>query len=323
MGFGVWNDFGRLREVAVGTAEGVVIPGCSEAFEPEHRELTGLYGGQRADDLPELRERMGKAQQQLDNLARLYAEHGVVVHRPRGFTAAESAYQAELQVGAMQMFPADPLWIVGRNVIECRFRQPFRNKERFTLRELMAGPIDENPEARVHACPTTTPSTGDYVLEGGDILLCGNEGKDVLVGVDEVRSSNARGVEWLRRQLVDDGFRVTPVPLRPGAPIHLLAALGVIGPEAALVYRPALLHGVPDPIKHWDLIDVTLEEVKAGGPCAVMLDPRTILMTAETPRLKDLLERRGLKVIPVPFDAVTAYDGAIRCATFVMRRDKE
>ena len=53
-----------------------------------------------------------------------------------------------------------------------------------------------------------------------------------------------------------------------------------------------------------------------------MLDPDTILMVAEVPRLVDLLEKRGLKVITMPFDAVTKSDGAIRCATFVIHRDK-
>jgi N-dimethylarginine dimethylaminohydrolase len=55
----------------------------------------------------------------------------------------------------------------------------------------------------------------------------------------------------------------------------------------------------------------------------VMLDPKTILMVAEVPRLIGLLEQRGLNVIPIPFDAVTKFDGAIRCATFVIHREKE
>lgn len=332
MSFGVWNEYGLLREVAVGTAEGAVVPGASDAYPAELQELTRKFAGKPAASVPELAEVLRHTQEQLDHLARIYSDHGVIVHRPRPFTAWESGYLAELQVGEIQIFPADPIWIIGRHAIECQFRQPYRNKECFPLRELLAPHIEMIPEMRVGACPVTAPlnpSTDDrngrsnYFLEGGDILICGNEDRDILVGVDEERSSSAKGVEWLRRYLASDGYRVTPVRITKGAPIHLLGAMGAIGPEAALIYRPAFVDGIPEPIKHWDLIDITMEEARAGGPCVVMIDSKTILVPAETPRICELLGKHSLRVIPIPFDAVTRFDGAIRCATFVMRRDKE
>ncbi len=322
MKLGVWNDYGRLREVAVGMAENAVVPGYSDAFPPFAQELTRKYAGQPADSVPGLDEMMALTQGQLDHLARVYRDHGVIVHRPRKYTKEESGYQNELQVGDLRVFPADPIWVIGRNIIECQFRQPYRNKERFPLRDMIAKRIDEDPNLRMLSCPVTMPNSGDFVLEGGDIQICGNEGMDVLVGVDDERSSSANGVEWLRRRLAEDGYTVTPVPIIKAAPVHLLGAMGVFGPTSAMIYRPAFINGIPKPMKDWDLIDITLEEAEAGGPCAVMLDPDTILMVAEVPRLVDLLEKRGLKVITMPFDAVTKLDGAIRCATFVIHRDK-
>lgn len=330
----VWNDYGQLKEVAVGTAVGTIVPDYNDAFPLHARDWTQRYARQHALDVPELKDLMLAAQLQLDGLAQIYCDHGVVVHRPRPFTREEFLFQSELQAGSMQMFPADPIWIIGQNVIECQFRQPLRNKERFPLRDLIAATVANDPDVRVCACPVTMPfdtsadsfkatRRQDYVLEGGDIQICGNKGKDVLVGVDEIRSSSAQGVEWLRRQIADDGFRVTPVPIKPGAPIHLLGAMGVFGAEGAMVYRPAFVNGIPDPIKHWDLIDITLEEAQAGGPCAVMLNSKTILMVEEAPRLIDQLQRRGLDVITVPFDAVTRFDGAVRCATFVIHREED
>jgi glycine amidinotransferase len=81
------------------------------------------------------------------------------------------------------------------------------------------------------------------------------------------------------------------------------------------------VNGIPTPIKKWDLIDVTLEEAHATGPCLVMIDPRTILVPAETPRIAEELSKRGLEVVSVDFNAVSRFNGGIRCATFVMRRD--
>ena len=188
---------------------------------------------------------------------------------------------------------------------------------------MIADRIKCDPDLRILSCPVTMPNNKDYVLEGGDIQICGNESKDVLVGVDEERSSSAQGVEWLRRSLAEDGFKITPVHIKKEAPIHLLGAMGVFGPTGAMIYRPAFINGIPEPMKDWDLIEISLEEAEAGGPCAVMLDSKTILMVAEARRLIRLLEERGLKVIPIPFDAVAKLDGAIRCATFVINRDKD
>jgi N-dimethylarginine dimethylaminohydrolase len=327
MSFGVWNDYGRLREVAVGTAEGVVVPGFSAAYPPALQEITRKYAGKPAASVPELAEMMNQAQKQLDNLAQIYSNHGVIVHRPRPFTEVESGYLAELQVGGMQLFPADPIWVVGRHAIECQFRQPSRNKERFPLRELLAEQIERVPEMRVAACPVTAPDNpnkrSNYFLEGGDIVICGNKDNDILVGVDEVRSSSAQGAEWLGRYLADDGYRVTPVRITRDAPVHLAGAIGVVGPEAALIHRPSFIDGIPEAIKKWDLIDIDEAEAHAGGPCLVMINSKTILVPEKAPRISDLLAKRGLQVISIPFDAVTRFDGAIRCATFVMCRDKQ
>lgn len=333
MSYGVWNDFGKLREVAVGTAEGIVIPDDNNTYPPGARALIQKYAGQAMGNIPELVDMIRETQEQLDNLARVYAEHDVIVHRPRPHTKAEYAYDAQYQRGAHQMFPADPIWMIGRFAVECRFRSPFRNKGVFPMRDLITPTIRANPEIRVISCPPTRPvflegpdatkDTDNYYLEGGDILICGNEGKDILVGVDEARSSSVRGVEWLGSMLSQDGWKVTPVPITQDAPIHLLGAMGACGPEMAVMYLPSFKNGIPYPIRDWDIIECTEEEVRAGGPCLVMLDPKTAIVTAETPRLIGELENRGIKVIPVPFDKLTRFDGAVRCATFIMHRERE
>lgn len=320
---GAWNDFGRLREVAVGITDDLVVPSYNPAYPELGLRLTKQFAGQKAVDVPELNEIIQKAKTQLDYLAKVYKEHGVIVHRPRVVTPEEMAYQSELQLGYIGMFPADPIWIIGNNVVEAKFRQPLRNKELFPLRELIADRLQSDPNLKVVSCPVTMPNSKDFVLEGGDIQICGNATNDVLVGVDEERSSSAKGVEWLRRSLASDGFNVIPVPITKGAPIHLLGAMGVFSPIGAMVYRPAFVNGIPEPMKDWDLIDITLEEATAGAPCGVMLDQNTILMVAEAPRVIAELEKRGLTVIPIPFDAVVKLDGAVRCATFVISRDKE
>ena len=326
--FGVWNDFGRLREVAVGTMQGATVPGWLPRFRyiaPELQEVIRRHAGAPIVEIEELAGLVPTVQRQLDNLAATYERFGVIVHRPRLLSDVERQFLSSQQVGAIQLHPADPIWIIGRHAIECQFHTPFRNKEVFPLRDLIRPLMDADPRARWVACPASAPVEGGGgagpFLEGGDILICGNARKDVLVGIDEERSSNAAGVEWLMRYLIDDGYRVTGVPITRDGPIHLTAVLGVAGPERALVYRPSLVNGIPEQIRHWDFIDLTLDETRATGPCVVMIDPNTILVPAETPRIVDELDKRGLDVVPVEVSAISRLDGGIRCATFVIRRD--
>jgi N-dimethylarginine dimethylaminohydrolase len=325
-GFGVWNDYGRLREVAVGTLKGAVIPDWDDSYQytdPNTQALIKAYSGRPISDVPEVAEVSDLVQSNLDNLAGIYESFGVKVHRPRQWTVDESKWLAEFQVGGHQSFPADPIWIIGRNVIECQFHTVIRNKEVFPLRDLIQPLIDASPEARHYAVPASGPLSGPGPrLEGGDILICGDANRTVLVGLDPDRSSNEAGVAWLRRCLADDGWHVIAVPVTHSAPIHLLGSVGVVGPEALLVCREGLTTDLPAPVNGWDLIDVTLEEARRTGPCVVMIDETTVLVPAETPRIAEELVKRGLNPVAVPAAGIAQFDGGIRCATFVMRRDE-
>lgn len=324
--FGVWNDFGRLREVAVGDLRNSVIPSWDDSYrfvEPQTQELIHAFSGRRIFDVPELAELAATVQSNLDNLAATYERYGVSVHRPRAWTEDELRWLAEFQTGGHQTFPADPIWIIGRNVVECSLHTFCRNREIFPLRDLIQPLIDAHPEARHYAVPQSGPLSGDGpILEGGDILICGDDAKTVLVGLDPARSSNLAGVNWLKRCLADDGWNVVPVPITQSAPIHLLGSVGVVGPETILVCREGLTSELPEPVKHWDIIDVTLAEARKTGPCVVMIDEKTVLVPAETPRIAEELARRGLEPVPVACDGISLLDGGIRCATFVMRRDQ-
>lgn len=327
--FGVWNDYGKLREVAVGTTEGFVVPTWVDTFRFMPERAQGIlrnHGGKPAAGIPEVEDWLGPMQVELDHLASVYESYGVVVHRPRQLTQDELGYLENYQGGLCQVYPADPIWMVGRHAIECQLRYQIRNKEILALRELVLPLAEADPDARIGACPISGPVEGSAEdrgprLEGGDIFLCGDDDRTVLVGIDPIRSSNEFGVEWLRRYLSDDGWKVVGVPINQDGPIHLLAVLGTVGPGIGLIYRPALTEGVPDAIADWDLIDVTLEETHQTGPCVVMIDEKTVLVPEETPRIAEEIAKRGVEPVPIPTAGIASGDGGIRCATFVIRRD--
>ncbi len=102
---GVWNDYSRLRDVAVGMAQDIVVPTYNDAYPEFAKELTRNYAGQPAEAVPVMKELVEKSQVQLDYLAKVYQDHGVFVHRPRKLTKEESAYQSE-----KRMVSPSPCW---------------------------------------------------------------------------------------------------------------------------------------------------------------------------------------------------------------------
>ena len=83
MSFGVWNEYGLPKEVAVATAKGAVAPNTNDAYPPKLQELTRKHAGRAATDVAELAEILIHPLEQLDNLAQIDADHGVIVQRPR------------------------------------------------------------------------------------------------------------------------------------------------------------------------------------------------------------------------------------------------
>lgn len=324
--FGVYNEWGPLKEVFVGRMDTARLPKYSPALDitgPEVCKLLKEHGGKTL--MEAWPEKVEKGQEGLDTLAATYEKHGVTVHRPRDFEEVEINYLRYLQDGVWQTFPADSIWVIGRHVIECQLRMHLLTKQNFTLRERFLPPLDAYPEARWVQIPSSVPThnsltgKGPY-LEGGDILILG---KDVLVGIDlDGFSTDERGAKWLSRYLADDGFKVWPVPFHNAVKVHLLAHLGVPREGLAIIYKPLFKDGIPEPLKDYDFIEVSEEEVAQAGACIVALDSKKCLLPAECPRVADELAKRGVEPVTVPFKETAWWGGGIRCATCIVRRDR-
>ena len=139
--FGAYTDFGVLRAVIVGSAEGLALPPFNPTLHHYNDELqTALRkSGDRplfvADVMPE---RWEKTVQQLDQLAALYERNGVRVYRPRPYSETETEYLAYLQPGHSLLYPADPVYTLGKRYFELNIRRAYRRKEVFPLRDIVA-----------------------------------------------------------------------------------------------------------------------------------------------------------------------------------------
>lgn len=322
---GEWNLWGRLREVIVGTPEGCILPHYEPTFQkvvaPELLEIIRSHGGELLKDI--LPDYYSALDEESNELVKVYESHGVKVHRPRPIKPEETAYS--FGFGSNNVFPCDPFWCVGRNVIETSWRKMFGRPQRWAIREHYLPRVDADPSVHLHACPMPSPEnvpgSGDYYFEVGDLLIVG-DGNIILAYDAAGTSSNPRGCEWARRILEADGFNVTIIKLPDTGILHLYAVICIIGPGTAIAYEGAFPgRKLPEPLEGWDVVWCDLEEAKAAAPCAVNIDRKTVVLPRGAPKTCRAVSNLGFNVIDLEFSAHAMAAGGIRCATGVIYRE--
>ncbi len=318
------SDYGKLRQVVVGIADDLTLPPYSPALVHYNAELKqALIGNDGkplaiADAFPE---RFERTVEQLASLAEFYEKRGIDVLRARPYTDEEKAYLGSLQGGHSLLYPADPVYVLGNHYLEVNIRRAYRRKEVFPLRELVMPLIEADAQARHVAMPAAQPFTpsgegpGPY-LEGGDIIIVGS---DLIVGESDI-ASNRAGTNWLKRYIEPHGYTVHPMPMR-GELLHALGAICILRQGLLMAYLPALIDGLPEPLRDWEIIELTEHEAKSFATVGVSLDDSTYVMPAGNNRVVEELDKRGIEPIAIPFDDVSFWGGSVRCSTLPLARD--
>jgi glycine amidinotransferase len=317
-----YNEWGTLHEAIVGKVEPDAIatgwyPGMS--FFPESYHAVMKDGGGlklsevNADEFATLT-------RQMDSLAKLLEEEGIVVHRPAPLLPCEKRYLADLQPGYGLYFPQDPLLVIGNSVIEASLRFPMRRKERYALR-----PIVE-PRARASgvkyvAMPSAAPREPralhepDFFLEGGDIQC---EGNDVYVGCSGLASSR-EGIRWLADYLGPE-YRVHTIRLREDV-LHLDGAFGLVGPGLGIRCKEFIVGELPKALAKHKWIDISEDEGHRLGGNVLCLDERRLVIDSQHERIIGELRKWGKEVIPLPYAVTASYGGSIHCTTNCLSRN--
>jgi N-dimethylarginine dimethylaminohydrolase len=322
--FGAYTDFGELRAVIVGSAEGLALPPFNPTLHHYNDEVQAALkasGDAPLDIRKAMPERWQKTVEQLDHLAALYQKNGIQVYRPRPFTEEERHYLANLQHGTSLLYPADPVYTVGKHYIEVNIRRAYRRKEVFPLRDLVAPLLAADAKTHHVVMPPAQPFTpssggpGPY-LEGGDIICYRNH---LFVGESDI-ASNRAGTEWLRNYIQPFGYQVHPMPMK-GNFLHLLGIMALVREGVLLLYRDELQCELPQPLKDWDVIELSEAEARNFATVGVSLDDRRYVMPTGLGRVGEELVRRGVEPVEIEYDHVSYWGGSVSCSTHAIARN--
>jgi len=240
-----WNEWDPLKHVIVGRATGAMV----QAPEPAVRRDWPQYGFPLGTYGPLPKEMEVKANEQLDNFARLLEKRGIRVDRPTPLDFSQTVQTPDWVQKSMFgcMPPRDVLLTVGNEILEATMSYRSRWFEYLCYRPLLEQYFKEDPSFRWEAAPKPRLTDKTYRLDFWDkfeslseeeqvrqytmkrewVLTeqepcfdaadVGRFGKDLFVQRSTV--TNASGIAWLRRHFPD--HRIHEVLFREADPVHI------------------------------------------------------------------------------------------------------
>ncbi len=255
-----WNEWDPLKHVIVGRADGTMVQAPEPAVErdwPEYGFPLGKYG-------PLPKEMEEKANEQLDNFAKVLEGRGMRVDRPTLLDFSQTVqtpdWRQETMFGCMP--PRDLLLTIGNEILEATMSLRSRWFEYLCYRPLLEQYYKEDPNMRWEAAPKPrltdrTYKKGywkefnamskeeqlertkakDWVLTKVEPLFdaadVGRFGKDLFVQQSTV--TNGAGIDWLRRHFPD--HLIHTVIFKEESPMHIDATFVPLRPGLALGNR--------------------------------------------------------------------------------------
>ena len=313
----VESEFAPLRTVVLTQSQFALPKKAFDAppptFLPQDKDTPRAEwrGGDFGDANPEA-QRIWEGER--ENFRKILVKHGVEVLRPELLSQAEK--EATGDDGYSNFFVRDPFFTVGDNVIEGSLRFLHRRQEVLTSRKIIEQRVYPADCRYVAAPRPAAAAPGDPTLgagpfiEGGDVVVLG---KHVFVGSSGL-ASNEAGARWLRKLLAPQGYTVEFVPLKPNI-LHLDCALGLVKEGLITVCEEALINGVPERVKGWDRIRVTMDEAMRLATNGLPISPTVYVTDPKFRHIGDQMGRYGVEVEYVDYRISRSFGGSFRCST--------
>jgi N-dimethylarginine dimethylaminohydrolase len=180
---------------------------------------------------------------------------------------------------------------------------------------------EELPVTRALAkagCPILSTLHGTAVFEGGGFAHIDEKTAVCSVSV----ACNPEGVAQIEALLSTLGVTLIKVPM-PGYRIHIDGSFMMIDVDTAIVNKNELPYPFIEYLtkRGMRLIELPPEDNAFSLNCLAVAPGRVIMHTKISPRLADRLDKAGMTIISLDYEAVELGGGGIHCSTAPLARD--
>lgn len=317
MKINVYNEYDPLKAVIIGNAEKLYFPDTHEIEQEDHTAkwkqfLTKhIYTLLRGKKVPHFLTK--KFQRELAEFKRILEANGVQVYTVDSVTPTFND-----PYGMGQMYARDSTMCVGEHLIEGNVQIEMRKIERRGYQTIIKKIAENN---QVH----TLDQKEEIYLEGGDVIV---NYPYVFVGIGKY-ASNEAGARWLQQVLDEDTekhvvekpWKVIPIYLKDDAILHLDCCMTIIGPKTALIHKPVLKE-LPEEMADYHFIEIDAKTRHEMGGNVLVIGPKKVIVQKRHTALQRALEENGYTVISIGFTWHALLDGALRCASCPLVREK-
>lgn len=230
-----WNEWDDLEEIVVGIADYACFEPTESGNHPKLRDekLAQIIPFPSGKKSPKVLE---KANEELNGLAYLLKDQGVIVRRPEKFDYSKSIKTPHFEVPNQYcgVCPRDVMITLGNEILEATMSRRARFFEYLPYRKLIYEYWNRDPDLIWNAAPKPSMQDSMYLEKFWELSLeerfqrmhdfefcitqdevvfdaadCSRLGKDILV--QESMTTNRAGIRWLKRHLEPRGLRIHTV----------------------------------------------------------------------------------------------------------------
>jgi len=298
------NEWDPVREIVVGSATGANWPSTDPVFSQESTKTTWTQTPVPNGAVPQWI--IDEANWDLDQLAAELVRHGAIVRRPRprDFVATQGMYN---------YCPRDRLLIAGNTIVDCAMMYPCRDQEIDCLES-----VTDQTSRILHM-----PRDQGLVLDAANICRLG----DTWLFLESA-SGNLAAYQWLCSQFPDINIELCNFY----AGVHIDSTIVPINQGLVMVNSSRVNKYTLPKVLQTDWEIIWIDDVVPQGfyqyPYAskwiamnmLVLDPTTVIVDSNQPRLMDLLDLHGIDVVPMCLRHSRTLGGGFHCVTLDLWR---
>lgn len=296
-----FNEWGRLREIVVGSATNANWPTTDPVFANQDTawKETPIPKG------PVPQWVIDEANEDLEVLANTLKQAGVIVHRPKDFDFVGWD-------GMYNYCPRDRFLIAGNKVVDVPMLFPSRDIEVLSYSDIFK-------DAEIIFMPRET----GLVLDAANICRL----NDTWLMLESM-SGNRAAYEWLCKQFSEINIELCNFY----AGVHIDSTIALLREGFAVVNASRVNPGnLPKALSKWTVLYVNhMEEQgfhqypyasKWIGMNMLSIDSNTVIVDSNQPLLIQALENNNFTVIPLELRHCRTLGGGFHCTTLDLHRD--